>query len=351
MAISQETLRLVEEMRAAVDQLTDGATRRLVAAWVRAWDSLTWEVADAVTELQRLRGDGRWPSRRQVLQAERARRALEVARQALERLAVQAHSEILQAATSAADIAVQRTNRIIASQYPAQAGDPAVIAVRMDRVPDDQISAIVQRTGQQITALTRPLAADATEAMKQELIRGMAMGLNPRDAARRLLQRMEGRFNGGLSRAMNICRTEILDAHRLAAAASQQANSDLLAGWVWTAKLDKRTCPSCWAQHGRLHPLDEPGPLDHQSGRCARVPKAKSWRELGFSVPEPPDILPDARKTFDAMPRADQLAVMGPARLDALQRGDISWDGLSKRRSTSGWRDSFGVTPLKDLAA
>lgn len=338
-------------MRAAVDALADEQTRRLTAAWVRAWDTLIWEVTGAVQELAQLADDGRWPTRSQVLRNERARRALEVVREALQRLAAEANRGIGQAAADAADIAAARTARIIASQFPPQAGDHATLAVRFNRVPADQIAAVVARTTQQITALTWPLAAAATEAMKQELIRGIALGDNPRAAARRMLQRLEGGFNGGLARALNIARTEILDAHRAAAAASQAANSKVLTGWVWTAKLDARTCPSCWAQHGSRHPLDEQGPLDHQSGRCARTPVTKSWKELGFDIPEPPSILPDARTTFAGLPEADQLQIMGPARLAALQRGDIAWDDLSKLRRTNGWRDSYGVVPLRDLLA
>lgn len=338
-------------MRAAVDQLADGVVRDLTAAWVRAWDALVWEVADAVTELQQLARDGRWPSRAQIERSARAGRALDVVRQALQRLAAEADIGIGRAAADAADMAARRTGRIIASQFPAQAGDQAALGVRFDRVPADQILAIVKRTTQQITKLTFPLSARATEAMKVQLVRGVALGDNPREAARRLMRRLEGDFNGGLARALNVARTEILDAHRAAAAASQEANSDVLAGWVWIAKLDTRTCPSCWAQHGRLHPLAEPGPLDHQSGRCARTPKTRSWKELGFDVPEPPDVVPDARQVFASMPRADQLTIMGATRLDALRRGDITWADLSTRRRTDGWRDSYGVTPLRDLRA
>lgn len=351
MAITQETLRLVAEMRAEVDRLADGVTRRLTAAWVRAWDALVWEVTDAVQDLAQLGENGRWPTRAQVERSARARRALDVVRQALERLAVEANVGISSAAADAADIAVQRMGRIIASQFPAEAGDQAALGVRFGRVPADQISAIVKRTTQQVTALTWPLSARATEAMKTQLVRGVALGDNPREAARLLIRRLEGDFNGGLARALNVARTEILDAHRAAAAASQEENSETLAGWVWLAKLDTRTCPSCWAQHGKLHPLEEPGPLDHQSGRCSRMPKTRSWRELGFDVPEPPDVVPDARETFAALPHADQVAVMGAARLAALQDGRIAWDDLSKLRRTDGWRDSYGVAPLKDIAA
>lgn len=310
-----------------------------------------WELADAVTDLQNAAEDGRWPSRRQVERNARVQRALDVVRQALQRLAAEANVSIGDAAAGAADIAVQRMGRIIASQFPGEAGDQAALGVRFGTVPADQISAIVKRTTQQVTKLTWPIARSAADAMKRELVRGVAMGLNPRESARHLMRRLEGQFNGGLARALNIARTEILDAHRAAAAASQEENSETLAGWVWLAKLDARTCPSCWAQHGRLHPLEEAGPLDHQSGRCARMPKTKSWKELGFDVPEPPDVLPKAEQTFAGLSAADQLKVMGAARLAALQRGDITWADLSQRRRTDGWRDSYSVTPLRDLLA
>src|SRR5207237_168588 len=117
--------------------------------------------------------------------------------------------------------------------------------------------------------------------------------------------------------------------------------------WVWQAQLDSRTCPSCWAQHGSVHDLSETGPNDHQQGRCARVPKTKSWRDLGFSVREPADLMPDAQTAFRAMSKADQLAVMGPVRLHALNAGVLPWSALSMKVTTKGWRDSYAATPVK----
>src|SRR3546814_11471968 len=75
---------------------------------------------------------------------------------------------------------------------------------------------------------------------------------------------------------------------------------------IWVAQLDRRTCPSCWSQHGSKHALDEPGPLDHQQGRCARLPVTRSWRDLGFDIDDPPSVVPDAETTFRGMRRGDQ---------------------------------------------
>ena len=101
--------------------------------------------------------------------------------------------------------------------------------------------------------------------------------------------------------------------------------------------------------HGTIHDLDEPGPIDHQQGRCARVPVSKSWRDLGIDIPEPPSVVPDALASFRAMPKSDQLAVLGHTRLALLDSGRIRWSDLATRRQTDGWRDSIIPTPLADL--
>jgi hypothetical protein len=349
MAIRRDTLSLIRDLRRAVLTLADDQIRKLVEAWARAWDGMDHEMQAAVADLLAV-GEGQWPTRAQIARATRAQRALVVAETQLEQLAIQAGVDLGEAATAAVRLAAEWNTKIIASQFPPSASDKVTLAATFDRVDPAAIQAIVERTTQQITSLLWPLASDATESMKRALVRGVAVGDNPRTVARRMLRTLEGEFNGGLQRAMVVARTEILDAHRAGAQAQQSANTDVLAGWLWHAELSARTCPSCWAKHGTLHPVAEPGPLDHQQGRCSRMPKTKSWADLGFGgVSEPPDLVPDAKTVFDQLPRRDQLQIMGLARLEALQNGDIAWADLTKLRTTPGWRDSWAPAPLKDL--
>lgn len=347
MAITDETLRLTSELRIAIAATVDAETRRLVRAWVRAWDQIRGEADAAVADLLAIE-PGRWPTRGRINRAERAQRLLAVARERLDEVAKRAGVDITNAAGQVVHMGSGGQPRIIASQMPPVAG-PRILAARFDRVSPDALDVIVARTTTQIENTLDPLAPDAAEAMRQALVRGVAVGDNPREAARRMLRGLEGQFNGGLTRALTIARTEILDAHRAGSAAQHRANSDVLAGWVWHAQLDRRTCPSCWGRHGGQHPLSEDGPADHQQGRCTRTPVTRTWRELGFSMDEPPDVLPDARITFKGLPHADQLRIMGPGRLAGLEDGSITWDDLSQRRRTVGWRDSYGVRPLRDL--
>lgn len=346
MAITRHTLRLSRELRLVITDLADQATRQLVAAWVKAWDTLEAEMAQAVAELLEV-GDGEWPSVQQIRRATRAQKALEHAAIQLRGLSEQAGVLVVEQGGQAAATSAEWQARLIASQMPPAAGDMATLTAVFDRVSPAAIDEIVRRITGQVYALSRPLTAEATASMERALVRGVAVGSSPRVTARNMLANLEAGFNGGLTRALTIARTEILDASRAGAQAAQDANADVLTGWVWVAQLDKRTCPSCWSRNGTEHDLDEAGPDDHQNGRCARMPKAKSWARLGFhGIDEPPDLLPDARKVFAGLSKADQLAVMGPGRLAALADGSLSWDGLSRRVQTVGWRDSYGTAPL-----
>jgi hypothetical protein len=347
MAVTDQTLRLLQQIRVQLDATVDQVTVDMVRAWAHAWDALVVDWVRAVAALAQARDDGKWPTRTQIRRTERAQQALTATRAALDDLARQAGVTITGQLSAMTEVEAEL--RLIASQYPGEAGSLEEIMATFVRLDPGQLSAIVERTTQQITSLLRPLSAKATAEMARTLIRGIALGTNPRVAAGRLIRRLEGGFNGGLTRALVIARTEMIDANRVAAAQTHQANADVVAGWAWLAQMDTRTCPSCWSQSGEVHPLAEPGPLDHQQGRCARLPVTKPWKDLGFDIDEPPSLVPDARAVFDGLSDADRLAIMGPERLALLDSGAIDWGDLTAVRRTTGWRDSFGVAPVKTL--
>lgn len=350
MAITAETLRIAAQLRRQVGSIVDDVTRSLTAAWVKAWDEILFEVVAAIGELLQI-GDGQWPTRRQIEHTARVVRALDVIGATLERLAALTRSQTVEGATQAARLGLHAQGDLIASQLPY--GSTQAAAARYGVQQPDAIDAIVRRTAEQINARHWPLAEEATAAMKRELARGVIVGDNPRTSAARMTRNLEGVFNGGLTRALNLARTETLDAHRAAAEMGQEQHEDVLEGWVWHAELNDsraRTCPSCWALHGKVFPLSVPGPIDHQQGRCSRTPKTKSWAALGFEgIKEPDDLIPNAREIFDNLPEDEQVAIMGRTRLALLKWGEIEWEDLSELRTTPDWRDSYGVRPVKDL--
>jgi SPP1 gp7 family putative phage head morphogenesis protein len=348
MAVTNNTLAILAEQRAALTRITDAQVLALTRAWVDAWDVLGPEFDAALTELLAAAKNGTVTAA-EVARSIRLRKALVLAGDKLAELAqlteVTAANDTAQAALAGAQSQID----VIKSQLPPASAP--VVSPAFTRVDPRVLDAIVTRTTQNIHSAAQPLPYDVERAMKQELIRGIAVGENPRTTAGRIVRRTEGRFNGGLTRAMTIARTETLDAHRAGTQASEAANKDLLEEWDWHADLSARTCPSCLAMHGTRHPLDEPGPNDHQNGRCARVSITKSWKDLGFDIEEPLSVTPSAQDWYENLTPESQAAIMGPARAQLLADGSIQWADLATVRTTPGWRDSVVPTTVKDLLA
>jgi SPP1 gp7 family putative phage head morphogenesis protein len=333
----------------AVGRETDQATRTLTQAWIRSWDELAgqWQKAmdDAVAYQART---GQWPPPWELGRIERLGQAMQASEQALQQLANRAGVVLTDGAEQVAAIDVGFEPRLISSQLPAAEQAQAAVRFAANVLPQ-AVDVIVARSQAQIVSALRPLSTAAADGMRRELVRGIATGTNPSRAAAQMVARVQGEFNGGLSRAINVARTEMLDTYRTVSRYSHAANADVVASWIWISTLDKRTCPSCWGMNGTTHPLDQPGPLDHQQGRCARAPKTKTWRDLGFDIDEPADDLPDAQKKFWALSQADQKAIMGPGRLQLLRSGRIGWDDLPGERASAGWRTSYAPRTLGDL--
>lgn len=339
MSLTERTLRLDRELRAEVAKIADRQVRDLVTAWVAAWDEVAPDLNQVLLDL--LTTDGPKITRTQLLRSQRLRQVLAVIAGKLDELAAQAQVTITGSLRDTIDKAGAAQASIIDSQLPPGSGH-LVDADVWARVDPLQVEAIVERTTQQITSRTRPLSVSAEQAVRRELVRGLAAGTGPRETARRMVRRAEGGFNGGLNRAMTIARTETLDAYRAGAQVGQAQHADVLKGWVWSTNLSKRTCPACLGMHGSEHSLAEPGPLGHPNCRCTRVPVVKSWAELGFDgIDEPDSVLPDAGAFFDRLERGGQERILGKRGWVAWNAGKFPRERWATRRTAKGWRDSY----------
>lgn len=340
MSLTPEIADLAMLLKLAADRRMDVTVGQVTAAWSRAWDEIAQEWREAVEELVALAEDGQWPTRAQIARSVRAQAALQATSEALTELVRDTNAVVVGDLPELVRLAGEHQGKLLAAQLPPGARLPVV---GFDPVA---VAAMVERTTQQITALTWPLSAEAEAAMRSSLIRGMAVGANPRVTARDMLKRVKGDFEGGRARAENIARTETMDAMRTAAKRAQDANADVLKGWVWTAALDPRTCPACLSMHGRVFPLDEPGPLGHPSCRCARTPVTKTWRELGFDIDEPTEPAQTGIEWFEQQDADTQKAHLGPKRYEAYLAGDYPPEQWAVLRPNPDWRPSYGVSPV-----
>lgn len=331
MAINEETLKLIAQMGVIVDEHVDAVTGALTARWSQVWHEVSEEWVNAARAIQAADA----PTPAQILKLNQTTRALRITATKLEGLS----DEVTQMIGDPLDRVVKHTAQvsgdIVQSQLP--------ITASFTRVSDQALDAIVARAMGNITSSLVPLAPDAVTAMKAALLRGVSSGWHPDKVAREMVRRTRTAFNGGLSRAMTIARTEMLDAHRAA-----QPDNDMVKGWRWFAHLDAHVCASCAAMHGEYFDKDVPGPEDHPNGRCARVPVTKTWADLGFDIEEPAD---DWESTDDWLANRPHEAVsaLGPERVMMIDNGDIDLSDMATYRANDEWRGSYQATPLGEL--
>lgn len=346
MAWTSGTTSLAAQIESYLLNIVDAHTRSTALAWVRAWDTVAPDLEAALNELVLQAVDGR-VRRKDVIRSVRLQKALDQIHGALGDVVDGSAAEMIQRLGSVVDHAGAMQERIIASQLPA--GERQMVT-GWSRVDARQVEAIVTRTADQITKLSYPISDEATASIRRELVRGVAVGDNPRAVASRMVSRTEGVFNGGLARANVIARTEMISAHREAARLSDLQNTDVLKGWAWTCAFSTRTCAACISMHGREFPVEAPGPDGHPSCRCARVGLTKSWSDLGFEgIEEPPSLIPSAADYFEGLPPADQRAILGGRGYDAWQAGGFPMEDWATKRNNPGWRDSW--VPAKAPAA
>lgn len=343
MAIRRDALTAARRSRAEVDTVLDGVTRSLTAAWVKAWDDLEAEFDRTLRDLVSEAPGDRGPSRVRIRKDERLQFAMGRVSRAMRDLMTLTRNETLAAVRVVIADGDRAQREIIALQLP-KAHRGLVESRRSD------LTDAFTRASRRIAALTRALPDYVDQVMRRTIARVAMSRLRP-DTSQMLLKQTEAAFNIGLARALVIARTEALDAHRQAAAIGQAANSDVLNGWIWLARLDRYTCSACFVMHGSVHALSEMGPDGHQQCRCQRVPKAKSWQELGIDIgmTEPDDLIPDGQTIFRSMPREHQLRILGPTRLRLLDSGEIEWGDLATERRNPGWRRSYVPTPVNRL--
>lgn len=348
MPLTRDVLTRARRLVLLVGDSADDTTRALTALWLAEWHALRPLWQRGLDDLAQLRREQRAHGSRAALSLTSVRTAVALTQLSLDNLLRQAEVHDLRSVRTAVELAAAEYPSLISAQMPDGYRIDTAWRVGVRLGGPDVLGQMAQRVQQTIHALHLPLSDDSVLAMKAELVKGVAAGDNGEDIAR-AAARVRAAYDLSLNRAVTIARTEILDAYRNAMWRFDQANSDVVAGWVWTSALDKRTCPGCWSKHGTVYPASTPGPWDHQQGRCARVPVVRPWRELGIDLDEPPSAARNARDVFNGMSEKDQLAIMGPKRLAGLRSGEIEWSDLAIRRSTDGWRDSFAARSVTDL--
>jgi SPP1 gp7 family putative phage head morphogenesis protein len=186
--------------------------------------------------------------------------------------------------------------------------------------------------GSPLSDLLAQLAPGAADAVKQALFSGIVRGAGAEAMAREVYDAL----GGNMARSLLIARTETLRAYRESSQRFYESNADVVNGWRWLASQSLRTCAVCWAMDGSEHPNTEQF-TSHPGCRCTTVP-ITDMSKPKKSGPE----------LFAALTEAQQLAILGPLKMDAYKTGAISLQDLVGTISNRRWGMSLRERSLKD---
>lgn len=206
----------------------------------------------------------------------------------------------------------------------------AGMSYEFTRLPFDAVQDLVGFTsdGSPLRELLDELGPAASASVRDALIEGVATGQGPAQIARRVRKDL----GGNLVRALRISRTETLRSYREATRRSYQENDDIIDGWTWVCACTARSCASCWAMHGTVHPLSERLD-DHPNGRCTAIPYLRAGiRGLGENLK-----LETGEEQFARLDPAAQDAIAGKAGGLAYRDGAVTLKDFVGRKRDPDW--------------
>ncbi len=254
--------RIVERHRRELLRMERAAASEMVRAYGEIWKRLVVEIERLVAEYREVGEPGlSW-----AFELDRLQQLQRQVEAELRRFAAFAEAQIVAGQRDAVEAAAAHLGEILMAT--ARTG----VGVSWKRLPVEAVADLVgfTRSGSPLRTLLDELGPEASKAVRDGLIQGLALGHNPRKVARAI----RGKMGGNLVRALRIARTEQLRSYREATRRNYEANSDIIAGWRWLAAKQPRTCAMCLAMDGTFHTLKEHLD-DHPNGRCAMVPVLK----------------------------------------------------------------------------
>jgi SPP1 gp7 family putative phage head morphogenesis protein len=321
------------EFRSDLLTMERSAASDMTRAYYASWQRVRQRTMELWQEVTALREAGEEVPPVRLMQLDRYLRLQDEITAELRRFAAYADGSVTATQLAAVNMAQDHAPRLIG----AVASDAELAGleqfVDFAHAPRGAIEALVgyARGNTPLGALLDAIPGQVNGSVRDTLIAGLALGQNPRETARQVRRA----FGTGLARALTISRTETLRAYRQATLLDYQANDDILEGWIWSCALDRRSCPVCWAMHGRVFKLQRQPPM-HPQCRCSLSPQLKKAYRGSYEPQRGPDLFARAAPEI-------QRAVLGPGAYAAYNTGRVQIENFVTFRRSRDW----GVTVQK----
>lgn len=328
------------------------AANAMVQAYGGAWQRIRERLDGLTTQIDEARKSGQPVSMSWLFQQRRLQSLQEQTEAELRQFSGFAETAVRNQQREAVHAAERNALELV---QEALVEAPATLTLRLatswSHLPSAAVEDLVgfASDGSPLKDLFDSFGPEGSQAVRRALINGVATGQGPRQIARQVRDDLGIQ----LTRALTISRTETLRSYREASRRSYQANDDVVEGWTWLAGLSGRTCASCLAMNGTVHPLSE-GLDSHPNCRCAMVPRTKSWDELLGEDSGVPDTRPEiasGEAWFERQPAAVQEEVLGKAGAEAYRKGAVTLPDFVGVKESRRWGRTRYARSLKDARA
>ncbi len=325
-----EIYRIVERHRRELLRMERAGATEMVRAYGEIWRRLKVEIERL---MQQYREAGGTEGVEWLFQYQRLESLQRQAETEIRRFASFAEQQIVEAQREAVTAAEQHFEEIM------RAGAGARISVQWKRLPMDAVSDLVgfTRTGSPLRELLDELGPEASRAVRDGLIQGVALGKSPRAVARQI----RSALGGNLTRALLISRTETMRSYREATRRNYQENKEYIAGWRWLCAKNPRVCPACLAMDGTFHKLSE-RLTDHPAGRCVAVPVLRGQEK----EPAPWET---GEAWLAKQDEETQRRILGQAGAEAYRSGAVQLTDFVGIKSSRKWGPTHYAKSIRSI--
>ena len=195
--------------------------------------------------------------------------------------------------------------------------------------------AALARAGNPLADLLSAAYPATAQAITDELLKGLALGKNPRTTARNMVN--DG-LTTSLDHALLVTRDQSIRAARLATL-QQYQTSGLTTAYMRIAARQRRTCLACLALDGKVYPTNVMMPL-HPQCRCALLPILRNRAPLAMST---------GKQWFMEQSADTQRKMLGPGRYGLWKQGAFQFEDLATVHSGGVWGANAQVTTVAAL--
>lgn len=225
--------------------------------------------------------------------------------------------------------AAERTESIAAELSAGRVNQNAMERYSAITVPGSPLRTVFGRWGEPVERL-----------IENEIVRGMALGRNPHEVARRISR---GNQVITYAKAKQITRTEMMRAYRGSQTRQfKTLGTDMV---MWRAQLGPRTCMACVGMHGTTYPVDQVPDKNHPQCRCVWIPVPR--RAFGSAQALLDRTGDDYLRTLPD----EELAkyIKNPELRAAFKRGDVQASDFVQTRSNDNWGQTVSARGERDV--